>query len=253
MIPPADHGLEVVGITGEAGALASFSGPTGLIPPDVLPITASAGFTLYAFQVPESDLNRALAELSAVIIALAIDVQFIDGLIGRLIEQFAAIPTIVGLLSLFAASVIMANTVALSTLERRRQIGILKAIGLKARRVLLVMFIESSVVGLLSAIIGVGLSALLIQPALSRRRYRHPPAKRRASHRRPAACRRCADWLDGHISQRPRRPQRAGDERAALRLANYPRHLSGVSAIIVELESCICSRHHCMIAQIMIS
>ena len=50
------------------------------------------------------------------IFALAIDVQFIDGLIGRLIDQFAAIPTIVGLLSLFAASVIMANTVALSTL-----------------------------------------------------------------------------------------------------------------------------------------
>ena len=88
--------------------------------------------------------------------------QFIDGLIGRLIEQFAAIPTIVGLLSLLAAAAIMANTVALSTLERRRQIGILKAIGLKSGRVLKVMFIESSLVGLLSAVLGIGASALLI-------------------------------------------------------------------------------------------
>ena len=119
-------------------------------------------YTLYAYQMPDSDLNLALAELSSVIFALAIDVQFIDGLIGRLIEQFAAIPTIVGLLSLFAAAVIMANTVALSTLERRRQIGILKAIGLKSRRVLQVMFIESSLIGLLSAVLGIGLSALLI-------------------------------------------------------------------------------------------
>ena len=107
-------------------------------------------------------MNRALAELSSLIFALAIDVQFIDGLISRLIDQFAAIPTIVGLLSLLAAAAIMANTVALATLERRRQIGILKAIGLKSRRVLQVMFIESSLVGLLSALLGIGISALLI-------------------------------------------------------------------------------------------
>ena len=119
-------------------------------------------FTLYTFQVPQDELNRALAELSSVIFALSIDVQFIDGLIARLIDQFAAIPTIVGLLSLLAAAVIMANTVALSTLERRRQIGILKAIGLKSRRVLKVMFIESSLIGLLSALLGIGFSALFI-------------------------------------------------------------------------------------------
>ena len=154
--------LEVVGISGETEGLASFGEPSALLPPEVLPSSAAMDFTLYTFQVPQAELNRALAELSALIFALAIDVQFIDGLIGRLIDQFAAIPTIVGLLSLLAAAAIMANTVALSTLERRRQIGILKAIGLKSRRVLQVMFIESSLVGLLSAILGIGLSALLI-------------------------------------------------------------------------------------------
>ena len=153
--------LEVVGILGSAEGL-TFGASTGIVPPDVLPASIASDYTLYAYQVPDSDLNLALAELSSVIFALAIDVQFIDGLIGRLIDQFAAIPTIVGLLSLFAAAVIMANTVALSTLERRRQIGILKAIGLKSRRVLQVMFIESSLIGLLSAVLGIGLSALLI-------------------------------------------------------------------------------------------
>ena len=154
--------LQVIGIIDDSEGSGSFGPPSALIPPDVLPNTPAPAFTLYAFQVPDAELNRALAELSSVVFALAIDVQFIDGLIGRLIDQFAAIPTIVGLLSLFAAAVIMANTVALSTLERRRQIGILKAIGLKSRRVLQVMFIESSLIGLLSAIIGIGLSALLI-------------------------------------------------------------------------------------------
>ena len=153
--------LHVVGVFSSAEGSA-FGPATGLVPPDVIPASAAADFTLYAYQVPEAELNRALAELSSVVFALAVDVQFIDGLIGRLIDQFAAIPTIVGLLSLFAAAVIMANTVALSTLERRRQIGILKAIGLKSRRVLQVMFIESSLIGLLSAVLGIGLSGLII-------------------------------------------------------------------------------------------
>lgn len=156
-----DRELEVVGITAAADGFG-FGGESGLIPPDVLPESASPTFTMYSFQIPGEALNEALAELSALIFALAVDVQFIDGLIGRLIDQFAAIPTIVGILSLFAAAVIMANTVALSTLERRRQIGILKAIGLKSRRVLSVMFIESSLIGLLSAVIGIGLSAAVI-------------------------------------------------------------------------------------------
>ena len=154
--------LEVIGILGNSDGAASFGGPGGLVPPAVLPASLASEFTLYAFQVPADELNRTLAQLSSVIFALAIDVQFIDGLISRLIDQFAAIPTIVGLLSLFAAAVIMANTVALATLERRRQIGILKAIGLTARRVLQVMFIESSLIGLLSALLGIGVSALCI-------------------------------------------------------------------------------------------
>ncbi len=157
-----DLSLEVIGIVDSGEGAAVFGDAGGILPPDVLPPSFASEFTLYAFQVADAELNRALAELSTVIFALALDVQFIDGLIGRLIDQFAAIPTIAGLLSLFAAAVIMANTVALSTLERRRQIGILKAIGLTSRRVLQVMFIESSLIGLLSALIGIGVSALCI-------------------------------------------------------------------------------------------
>ena len=54
----------------------------------------------------------------------------------------------------------MANTVALATLERRRQIGILKAVGLKGRRVLGVMLLENLLISLLGGLLGLGLSAL---------------------------------------------------------------------------------------------
>ena len=154
--------LDVVGLISSPVAFAGESGGGAYIPPRVIPQALAPDFKLYTYQVPPDELNRALTELSSIIFAFAIDVRFIDGLIARLIDQFAAIPTIVGILSLFAAAVIMANTVALSTLERRRQIGILKAIGLKSGRVLRIMLIESSLVGLLSAVIGIGLSALAI-------------------------------------------------------------------------------------------
>src|SRR5690606_13970937 len=105
-------------------------------------------------------LDNALLELSSLPLIYSIDITFIDGLIGRFINQFSALPILVGLLSLGAAAVIMANTVALATLERRRQIGILKAVGLKGRRVLGVMLLENILISLLGGLLGVGLSAL---------------------------------------------------------------------------------------------
>ena len=98
--------------------------------------------------------------MTALPLVFAIDVTFIDGLLKRLIDQLAAIPTIVGILSLLAAAVIMANTVSLTMLERRHQIGVLKALGLKRGRVLRVVLLENTVIGLLGGVLGIGLSSL---------------------------------------------------------------------------------------------
>lgn len=129
-----------------------------IIPPDS--ITQSPDFTLTTLQVAPENLNQALLDLSANPLIIALDISFIDSLLGRLIAQFSAIPTIVGLLSLLAAAVAMANTVSLATLERRRQIGILKAVGLKGQRVLWIMLLENTAIGLLGGFLGIGLSAL---------------------------------------------------------------------------------------------
>lgn len=153
------YDFEIVGLTNQT---MSFSSAGITLPPDVLPTAPT--FQLYAFQVEQAHVNEALVSLSTIRIppTFALDVTFIDSLISRFITQFAAIPTIVGLLSLLAAAVIMANTVALGTLERRRQIGILKSVGLKSRRVLVIMLIETTLVGLLSAVLGIGLSSIFV-------------------------------------------------------------------------------------------
>jgi ABC-type antimicrobial peptide transport system permease subunit len=155
------YDFQVVGLLAEeetSGLQASMTMGDAAIPPDS--VKASSQFQLNIAQIDPQHLNKALIELSALPLVYSFDITYIDGMLSRFIEQMSAIPILVGLLSLGAAAVIMANTVALATLERRRQIGVLKAVGLKGRRVLSVMLLENTMVSLLGGLIGIGLSAL---------------------------------------------------------------------------------------------
>lgn len=148
--------FEIVGTQPDA----SMNFGESIAPPGVIAGTGDTSFSMTLADVAPEYLDSVLLDLSAIPLVFSIDISFIDGLIGRFINQFSALPILVGLLSLGAAAVIMANTVALATLERRRQIGILKAIGLKGRRVLGVMLLENVLISLLGGLLGVGLSAL---------------------------------------------------------------------------------------------
>jgi len=148
--------FEVVGIS--AAPTLGFNTGAFYVPPDSL--NASPDFSFFVVQTEPDKLNEVLLALTANPLNFTIDISFIDGLLKRFIDQFSAIPTVVGLLSLLAAAVTMANTVSLATLERRRQIGILKAVGLKGNRVLGVMLLENTLIGLLGGVLGIGLSAL---------------------------------------------------------------------------------------------
>ncbi len=153
------YDFEVIGFERSTGTFG-FSGQA-VIPPGTLEV--SSGFSgLTILQTDPARLNQVLLDLSTLPFVFTLDITFIDGFLNRIIQQFAAIPTVVGLLSLLAAAVTMANTVSLSTLERRRQIGILKAVGLKGGRVLRIMIIENVLIGLLGGVLGIGVSALMV-------------------------------------------------------------------------------------------
>jgi len=157
------YDFEVVGLIpsiSSGGFQAGFTFGDMIVPPESLPASGSSDFQFTLADVQPESLDKVLLELSALPLVFSIDITFIDGLLRRFIDQFSALPILVGLLSLGAAAVIMANTVALATLERRRQIGILKAVGLKGRRVLWIMLLENILVSLLGGVLGVGLSAL---------------------------------------------------------------------------------------------
>ncbi|HVO42840.1 MAG TPA: FtsX-like permease family protein, partial [Aggregatilineales bacterium] len=120
-----------------------FTAPADSFPRGVAPVIQ---FTVAS--VDDAHLNQELLDLSSVPLVYAVDVGFFDSLLKRLLAQFTAIPTVVAVLSLFSGAVIIANTVSLVTLERRRQVGVMKAIGLKGRRVLWQMVLENGLIGL---------------------------------------------------------------------------------------------------------
>jgi ABC-type antimicrobial peptide transport system permease subunit len=152
-----DQNLTVVGIVGSASALTpNIAG--AYLPPDVPGFDSD--FQINVLQVEPELTTAFLRGMQRNPLVLALDVTFIDSLLGRIIAQLSAIPLIVGLLSLLAAAVIMANTVSLAVLERRQQIGVLKTIGLKRSRVLRVLLLENTVVGLLGGLLGIGVSAV---------------------------------------------------------------------------------------------
>ncbi|HEX6506771.1 MAG TPA: FtsX-like permease family protein [Chloroflexota bacterium] len=92
--------------------------------------------------------------------AQVLDLNFVTGLIGTWVDKFALFPEILAALSLFAGVVIIANAVAMNMMERRREIGIMKAVGARRRFVLQELLTETGVIGLLGAMAGTGLAMM---------------------------------------------------------------------------------------------
>ena len=150
--------LEVIGIVSSSSNAIVPGVGAAFLPAGLLDLNDSlARFNM--LDVAPEQMDSVLGRLSAMPLLLAVDVTFLDDLVARLIEQMSALPTAVGLLSLAAAAVIMGNTVTLATLERRRQTGVLRALGLGRERVLRIMLLENLLLGLLGAGPGIALAA----------------------------------------------------------------------------------------------
>jgi predicted lysophospholipase L1 biosynthesis ABC-type transport system permease subunit len=152
----------IIGISNQNSSGLSLTGNFGAFtaPIDAIPAGLGATFPLFIAKVDEAHLNQVLVNLSSIPGVFPLDVGFFESLIKRFLQTFTAIPTIVAVLSLFAGAVIIANTVSLATLERRREVGVMKSIGMQGRRVLAQMMLENGVIGLLGGLIGVGIGTV---------------------------------------------------------------------------------------------
>ena len=157
--------FEVVGIKRVASGMSVTNmnlSRAAVIPLDSLPEDFPPEATIVIANAPDDRLNELLLALSDVPGAFTFDVGSLSATIERMLQQMVAIPLLVAGLAMFAGATIIANTVSLTTLERRRQIGIMKALGLKGWRVLGQLLLENAIIGLVGGLVGVGVSALII-------------------------------------------------------------------------------------------
>lgn len=64
----------------------------------------------------------------------------------------------IGLVSLLVSAIGIANTMLASILERRREIGVMKVIGLSVSKINLMFLVEAAMIGLVGGIVGLGIS-----------------------------------------------------------------------------------------------
>ncbi|MGD9100795.1 MAG: FtsX-like permease family protein [Anaerolineae bacterium] len=93
--------------------------------------------------------------------AIVIETAALVDLIAQLARQMTVLPRLVAALALFAAATMVANSAALAAMERRREIGVMKAVGVKANQILGQLLLESGILGLVGGLMGVGLALLV--------------------------------------------------------------------------------------------
>ncbi len=79
------------------------------------------------------------------------------------IQNFRAMTSAIIALTVFIGGIIITNTMIMAVMERTREIGTLRALGWRQRRVLGTIVSESAVLGLISAFVGIGLGVGLLE------------------------------------------------------------------------------------------
>jgi cell division protein FtsX len=122
-------------------------------------VTAEQRFAVA--DVDEDSISE-LREEIGLTFAFVFETRLFFDLINRIIDQFTTWPIIVTGTALLTGFIVIANAVALTTMERRREIAIMKAVGLARWRVLGMLILENTLIGLIGGLIGVGMAALLL-------------------------------------------------------------------------------------------
>ncbi|HZU75593.1 MAG TPA: ABC transporter permease, partial [Dehalococcoidia bacterium] len=122
----------------------------------VLSQLGSAGVsTIISLKLDPSQKIAALTQLERVDPdASVIDLTDLGALVQQVLGNLVDLLIGIASLALFAGAVIIANTVALAMLERRREIGILKSTGYTSRAVLAQVLVENGVVGVIGGVMG---------------------------------------------------------------------------------------------------
>lgn len=153
----------VIGITTHTETATNFE--QGFVAPYQLVNQAGANFSIFFMQIDRAHIQQALTIIQKDVYGnLVFNLNDLIDTVVNLLNQILALPLILSLLTLLAGSLLIANNVALAMLERRTEVGVLKALGAKRWRVLIMLWWESSLLGLVGGVLGVGGSILFMLP-----------------------------------------------------------------------------------------
>lgn len=152
--------FEVIGIITPVSTTVQFE--RGWVAPYNVVAQGGGGFSIFYIQADRASITTTLNQIQSLLLGgFVFDLGDLLDTFSRILDQILAFPLLLSLLSLFSGAILIANNVALAMLERRTEIGVLKAIGAKRRRVLSMLIWESSLVGFLGGLIGVGAGIVL--------------------------------------------------------------------------------------------
>jgi putative ABC transport system permease protein len=171
-LPAGDQDLRVTGIYGQTQLLMSqlVVGLDTLADGGIIP----ADSTVYIVAEPGADLTqleREMEELTADLPTVAVKDQdaFKEEQRSQVNQLLYLVYALLGLAIIIAVLGIV-NTLALSVLERTREIGLLRAVGMSRKQLRRMVRLESIVIAVLGAFLGVGLGLLFgvaLQQAVS--------------------------------------------------------------------------------------
>lgn len=148
--------FEVVGILPQSIVSGGFNS-SQYAPADAFPSERQPDGNIVIADVQDEAVPELRRQLATVRGAFVLETAVFTRLIETLLGTFTAFPTMVAALGLVVGGVVIANSVALTTMERRREIAIMKAVGLQRERVLLMILLENGILGFIGGLLGVGI------------------------------------------------------------------------------------------------
>ena len=150
----------------------------GIYGSNALADTLSGGNSsyIYSLQVDPSQAHQVLHQVQQAVPSVSVfNLADLLSSVISLLNNVIILMTAISSLAMFAGLIIIANAVALAMLERRRELGILKAVGYTSRSVLSEVLVENGVVGFTGAVLAmllvtvatVGLAKVLFKFDLS--------------------------------------------------------------------------------------
>ncbi|MBI5961643.1 MAG: ABC transporter permease, partial [Chloroflexi bacterium] len=142
--------FEIVGMVDKRANVDVNFGSSNYAPEEAFKAQGLAPSSVAAVvDIDEKQIRTLRREMEDLPLAFVMETRLLNDLLNRFIDQFTSFPILVAGLSLIVGGIVIANSVALSTLERRREIAIMKAVGLQRERVLGMLLLEYGLMGLI--------------------------------------------------------------------------------------------------------